>query len=111
MITIIVSGWGWLVLVIGLASYLLMALAVEAVFQDWNYFELHTWPKSAALWLAAIPLWPLGRYLNRPEEAERNEETQKQILERLARNSLFFIPIEAWSLIFLLAGVVLLLVR
>ena len=92
---IIWSGWGILVLVIGFASFLLTQVGVDSMMQDDQYYRTHGWPKLVGFVVAAVLTWLLGHTLNRT---------------RPGRDSLFFIPVQFWAVIFLVLGIVFLFV-
>jgi hypothetical protein len=95
---IIWSGWGFLVLVIGLACFILTEMSVGSLMQDDRYFRAHGWPKFVAGAVAAVLTWFIGRALNRARPG------------RGGSHSLFFIPMEYWAVLFLALGVLALFV-
>jgi hypothetical protein len=109
---IIWSGLGFLVVLIGFACALLVSLIVGAVTQDSHYWEAHGWTKLLGMWLAAGLVWPLGRWLNglHRQRTLIDPQTGQTFVLNPRSHALFFIPVEYWTPIFLLLGLILLFV-
>jgi hypothetical protein len=106
---IIWRKWGILVVIIALACFAGSNLAMRAIFQEEGYYQEHGWPKAVAALVAALILWPLGRYMNRSEERNLvDPETGEAVkFATGGGNDFFFIPIEFWGAILAVVGVVL----
>jgi hypothetical protein len=103
---IIWSGLGFLVAVITFLLLLTAEYATESLFQDESYYQAHGWPKLLAFFLAAVVVWPLGKFLNRRQgKVVIEKETGKEVLVK-PNHSLFFIRIEYWGPILLILGIV-----
>jgi len=102
------TGWGILVVVIFLAIGAPIQLLVESSYGK-PYYEAHSWPGILACLLAAPLIWFTGRALNREKVPEASDsETAEGIRVRYTgRHAFFFVPMEYWSLVVLVAGIVL----
>ena len=105
---VIWSGRGLVAGVVGFACLILTQLAVDAGTHDERFFTNHGWPKLVGLWLAAAVVWPLGRALNRRTERRLLDPTsgQRVVVRSGGGHSLFFVPVQHWSVIYLLLGVI-----
>jgi hypothetical protein len=106
---IVFRGWGILVVIIGFLCFAATAAAVYAATGDNHYFEDHRWPTLAGCLLTAAVIWPVGRWFNRAARtAPLGEDVRDEQLARLAlsRHTLFFVPMEYWTIILVFAGVV-----
>jgi hypothetical protein len=110
---VIWSRWGLLVVVILVAGFVASQVFVSAVFQDQQYYQSHAWPKAAGAWAAAVVLWPLGRYMNRVEHRQLWDlhANRAVILRTGGGHTLFFLPMEYWSILCVLLGVALLFMK
>jgi len=81
----------------------MLVQGIVTVLQDDTFYQSHMWTKSIALFLAAIAVYFLGRYLNtRPGRIVIDKITGKEIeLKRI--HSLLFLRFEYWG--FILAAV------
>ena len=86
------TGRGFLVPIIAFASLLLLQLGVDAAFGD-DYYKQNEWPKYAAIVLAAVACWFVGRMLNKGEGK--------------AAHTLFFVPMQYWAFLILALGLIL----
>jgi hypothetical protein len=105
---IIWTGWGFLVLVIGVGCCFATQLIVDSAFRD-GYYEANGWPKLVGLAAAALIIWPVGLAINRkrPERELVDPNTgERVVLSTGGGHTLFFIPMEYWAAICLVAGVV-----
>jgi hypothetical protein len=91
---IIWSGLGFLAAIAWFASLLLTQKVVNDATGDPQYYSMHGWPKLLGFWIAAAICGPLGLWLNRYGP----------------QHTLFFIPVQYWSLIFAALGVVFLFI-
>lgn len=110
---IIWSRAGILVPVIMVVFLALVSTSVDQAFHDPEYYKNHGWPKLAAFWLSAAPLWVLGRWLNRGgvvKELLDPQTGEKVFLQQGGGHSFFFIPVEFWAIISLVLGLILLFV-
>lgn len=102
---IIWSGWGILVIFIGLGMSAIM---------DWVMGSLFGYQ---ARWMSALGytigggiIWFLGNKLNRGQRTFIDKETGKEFNIR-PKNSLFFIPFQYWGIIFGGVGIITLLTK
>jgi hypothetical protein len=93
---IIWSGLGFLVALIGGGCLVAIDALTRTLYGDKEFFAAHGWPKLLAFAVAAVITWFLGRFLHRNPGK---------------RHSLFFIPMEYWGPIFVVAGVVFMFVN
>lgn len=101
------SGWGVAVPVITFAFLLLFDAATAAYFGDESYYAENAWPKFAAMLLAAIVVWFLGRYLNSGTgRVVVDQETQEQLILKRT-HTFFWLRMEYWAPILILFGLVL----
>jgi uncharacterized membrane protein YfcA len=108
---IIWKGWGILAVLITVAIVILVDFVTGSIYGDTRYYDNHNWPKGLALLLAAIPVYFVGVYLNsRPGRAMIDKATGREVMLRRS-HSLFFIPMEYWGVVLLIAGIVLFFVR
>jgi hypothetical protein len=110
-------GAGMLVVLFGILSALIMNVVTIKLFGD-SYYQEHSWPKMSVLFLAGIMCLVVGFWLKgkRARSAKREQayidslspkfETVKQIAFSGPRDHLMFIPVQYWSVLYFLAGVV-----
>ena len=95
MIHLIWSGRGYLVFVIAATSCLLMELATRAVFQDNTYYQKQAWPIPAALAIAGVICFFVGRSMNRGSPRRlRDIETGALVVLPPPRHEFFFVPVQ-----------------
>ena len=108
---IIWSGLGFLVAVITFGCLLLTEFATRAAFHDDHYYQAHGWTKLAAFLVAALIVWPLGRYLRaKPARVLVDPATGEQVVFK-RNHALFFIPMEYWAPILVVLGMIFLFVK
>ena len=108
---IVWKGAGWLVIIIGIVTCLLVNIITSAVFHQDNYFQAFLWPKVAALWVIGVTCWFLGRYLNgKPARAVIDRTTGREVYEK-PYHHLMFVKMEYWGVIFFAIGLGLLVAR
>ena len=94
---IIWRGFGWLVPAVVFVSLLLMQMSTNSIYGAGTY-ENNSWPKITAGIISAVIIAILGYYFNYKKRIViTNEETGRT--EKSPAHSLFFIPIEFWSII------------
>jgi hypothetical protein len=111
---IIWTGWGFIVAVIAIGCLVIAAVVVNAAMADDQYYQNNGWPKLVALFAAAAIAWPVGRALNRkgPERELIDTATgERVVFQSGGGHTFFFIPVEYWSAIFVVLGVVFLFVK
>lgn len=103
---IIWKGFGFLVVVLAVAGFLVAQLAVNGYTADDHYYQTHHWPKLLGAGVAAVPIWFLGRFLNRrPGRVLVDPATGETVTPR-ATHDLFFIRMELWAPILLAIALV-----
>jgi len=100
---IIWSGKGYYVLLIGICSQALAAMACRTVLGDTSIYSANGWPKAVAFVLAAAVVWPLGKALEGRTAYGLDSVTGERVAYA-PRDSFFFIPMRYWSIIFILVG-------
>lgn len=95
---VIWRGWGWIVIVIVAASFLGTEWAVEAFTGDGRYYQEHDWTKTAAAAAACFITMAVGFYLNHARRLQR-DEASGEVTAMYPAHTLYYIPIEYWSLI------------
>lgn len=94
---IIWRGYGWLVPVIVIASYIGTHYSINSMNGD-GYFEANPWVKLTILFGDIMVIGLLGYFLNYKYRATLiDEETAEEL--RSPSHTLFFIPIQYWAII------------
>ncbi len=100
------TGWGILAALIPFAGLIL----VEAILGK-EFYQSHVWVQTLAILLGAAGVWYVGnRFNNKPGRVVVDKETGKE-LELKSRHSLFFIPMQYWSFIIAVLGIILLVTK
>jgi len=98
------KGYGFLVGVITFLSSLVAQLICEYYTKDETYYTSHNAPLAYALVAAGIINGFLGNSLNnRKTKTYIDKETREEIVIK-NDNSFFFIPMEYWSIILIIAA-------
>lgn len=101
---IIWQGLGFLAAVIPFAVLVLTQLGIDAVAGE-SYYTANDWVKLLAVLIAAPMVGGLGYYLNRqPGKVLIDPETNQKV-ELKRRHTLFWVPMEYWSIVILALGV------
>ncbi len=100
---IIWSGRGYYVILVGICFHVLAMMACKAVSGNTNLYKDHGWPKAIAFVLAAAVLWPLAKSLAGRTAHGLDSVTGERVAYK-PRDTFFFIPMEYWSIIFILLG-------
>ncbi|MCA9402669.1 MAG: hypothetical protein KC897_02710 [Candidatus Omnitrophica bacterium] len=95
---IIWRGWGWIVIAIAVAAFLGAEWVVETVTGDERYYQNHEWTKHLAVAAACFVTMFTGFYLNHFRRLRRDELTG-EVTALYPAHTLYYIPIEYWSLI------------
>ena len=95
---IVWRGYGWLVPVIIFGALALSQLSVDALYGD-GFYKANTWPKQAGTVAGAILIGALGYFLNHVRRAYLVDEETGEPVGKAPSHSLFFIPVEYWSVI------------
>jgi hypothetical protein len=96
------TGWGILAALIWAAGLWGTQIVVDQVFQQ-GFYTAHIWPKIVGSSVSAPINWFVGRAMNGSLGDGRRVHG--------ARHTLFWIPMEYWSPIFIVLGVVIALVH
>jgi hypothetical protein len=99
---IIWTGWGILAGLIWGAVLLVTQLTVDGIHHE-GYYTSQAWPKLLGSVLAAPIIWVTGRRMN-----GNADSIERQTYG--ARHTLFWVPMEYWSVIFLGLGVIFVLI-
>lgn len=104
---IIWSGFGFLVVVIVIASTFLAQIITRAITGNDQFFDQSSIPFDIAMFFSSAVIYFLGKWLNtRKAKTYIDKETGKEII--LKRNhSLFFIKMEYWGIIIIVIMVIL----
>jgi hypothetical protein len=95
---IIWKGWGILAFVIPLISALFMQFGVNSYFGD-DFYTTASWPLPLALFLSSVFVFASGNKLNNKEgRILIDPETYEEVLLKTT-HSLFWIPMQYWSVI------------
>jgi hypothetical protein len=95
---IIWRGYGWLVPVVVFAAFILSQLSVDAMYGE-GYYKANSWPKHMGTISGAILVGALGYFLNHVRRTYLVDEETGELAGKAPSHSLFFIPIEYWSII------------
>ena len=102
---VIWRGAGALVIIFGIIAALLGNIVGSVVFNQNDYFSMHSWIQSSTLAFAGLLSWFTGRFLNsRPGRPVTNRQTGETILEK-PNHHLMFIKMEYWGPIYLVIGI------
>ncbi len=102
---IIWRGWGILVVIVAALAVVGTQLATTALFGAETYARHNAWLFPLGLALAAPIVWLLGRRLNgRGGRTLVDPATGRRVVVR-RDHSLFFIRMEYWAIVLLLAAV------
>jgi len=97
------KGLGFLVVVIAFVGMFASQFIFDKLFGS-GYYEAQAWPKMAGCVAGAVAIWFLGTYLNsRPGRVFIDKQTGQEVLYK-KRHDLFFIPMQWWSIIWLIGG-------
>ena len=90
-------GYGWAVPLIVFGSFILTQVSLETIFHDAFYKE-NEWPKIVAIFLSSIIIGILSYIVNYKKRVIiRNKVTGDE--KKSPSHTLFFIPIEYWTVI------------
>ena len=100
------SGWGLLVLIITGVNAFLIEGITETISKNDTFYQDHSWTFTVVLIISAIMCWFLGRKLNnKSTKVLIDPETGEQYIEKGGRHRLFWIRMENWAPILVVAGV------
>ena len=104
-------GWGIVVVPIMFGCALIMEVVTEYVSGNENYYQEHTGLPFLAMIIAAFITFRVGKYLNSDFYVDEIRDMEGLIVEqkRVRKHSLFLIPVEYWSGILIVFGIILLL--
>ena len=94
---IVWRGYGWLVPIIVVASFLVAQLSVDTVYGE-DYYRVHEWPKILAIVTGSILVGLFGFFINYKKREEIIDQLTGKIRKSPA-HTLFFIPVEFWAII------------
>ena len=102
MLIFIWRGWGWIVLVAGFTSFLLMQLLVNAVAGQGTYESNSRLFGTLAMLVAAVVVFVVSNWRKSKEKPRtlRDESTGKRVIVNY-QSTFFLIPLRYWSYIFL----------
>ncbi|GHT96281.1 hypothetical protein FACS1894116_13150 [Betaproteobacteria bacterium] len=100
---IIWRGWGFMVLFIPtVVGGVINAFMINVV--DSHYLETHAWAQGVSLFIGAIPLWFLGRYLNnRPGQVLIDPDSGEKV-QWVKKHTLFFVPMQYYAGVWMLVA-------
>ncbi|MBU0504555.1 MAG: hypothetical protein ABII18_05730 [bacterium] len=99
---IIWRGWGILALVIPAITWIIIPLIFKELVSHETYSVYYRYSSAFGIFLGAIPLWFLGRKLNRGGARTLVDEKTGEKVVLQANHSFFFIKMEYWSILFIL---------
>ena len=95
---IVWRGYGWLVPVVVFGAFILAQISVDALYGE-GFYKANTWPKHVGTITAAVLLGGLGYFLNYVRRAWLVDEDTGEVIGKAPSHSLFFVPVEYWSVI------------
>jgi len=101
--------YGYLVVVFYFGALLLTQLVVDHLLGE-GFYSATTWPKDLGVGLGALLCWTVGRWLNSGAGAGRrlvDPETGEEVVLKASRHEFFFIRVEYWGIIGVIACIVL----
>ena len=108
---VIFSGWG--ILAFGLAAVIpaVTTIGFSAAMGDPQYYKTHGWPTAVGLWITAVVVWFLGRWLNRVEMREvRDRKTgEVKVVPSGGGHTFFFVPMQYAAVLWFGVGIYMLL--
>jgi len=106
---IIWGRWSILVPVFAVAAMFLTEEAANLISRNAQFTQNNPWVKSLGLCIGGVIMWPIGRWFNRPEPERVLVDSQtgeSVVMQAGGGNTLFFIPMEYWSIIFIVFGII-----
>ncbi len=97
-------GFGLAVVGITFVSVLLTEIGIERVFADDEYYQSHGWPKLLGLVIAALLVWLLSKQLGKQPARTVIDKQTGQELTLTPKHDLFFVPLQYWPAILVIAG-------
>lgn len=97
---VIWRGYGWLVPVLVFGAFLVSQVVVDTIYGD-GFYKANDWPKYTATVTGALIVAALGYLLNYKWRRELVDEETGQPAGKAPSHTLFFIPVEYWSVIVL----------
>ena len=98
-------GYGFTVPLIVLAVCLVLQYSLDAIFYK-GYYTFSKWPVSVALFIAAIPVWFLGKKINENAERILLDPKTNQEVKIVNNHSLFWLRMEYWAPILVVIGII-----
>ncbi|MDF2633355.1 MAG: hypothetical protein K0R78_229 [Pelosinus sp.] len=99
------KGYGFTIpLIAFLISYLLQSV-FDAVFFN-GFYSVQKWPASLALFISAVPVWFLGKYLNKNAERIFLDPKTCREIKVASIHSLFWIRVEYWAPILCIIAII-----
>ena len=103
---IIWRGLGFFVFVIGFGSLILTEFVSETITHNDRFYQEHGWIVMLGMFLAAVLTYAFHCLLvRRKDRTVIDKETGEEFVLR-SDDSLFFIPVRWWPLVFVIVGVV-----
>nr|WP_320147009.1 hypothetical protein [uncultured Anaeromusa sp.] len=98
-------GYGFVVPVKVLFVCFVSQYFLDAMFFK-GYYRFSKWPVSVALFIAAVPIWLLGKKLNENAEQILFDPRTNQEVKIVNTHSLFWIRMEYWAPILVVIGII-----
>ncbi len=105
------KGWGFLVPIIVFGCLLGVAKATETIFNDERYYVANGWPKMTGMFIAAIPLWYFGRFLDAKGMRRLIDPETGEDVYIPPGHSFFNFPVHYWAPICVVLGILLAFVK
>ena len=95
---IVWRGYGWLVPVVVIGAFILAQMAVDTLYGV-GFYQANAWPKHVGTVTGAVLVGALGYFLNHVRRAWLVDEETGEVIGKAPSHSLFFVPVEYWSVI------------
>jgi len=102
---IIWHGLGLLIPMIVAAVFIAVIYAVDAITKYDSYCSAHYWPKALAMFLSAVIVWFLGRFIRTKKFCVGKDQDGKKVYA-VQQHSLYLLSFEYWAFVLIGLGIV-----